>query len=145
MALKKGKSDSLRQLLKEDLLKRDKQVAPDPNAAPNQGGEDMTKVLVEVTSVNVTELSQAVQNGDVRDAIDDAFGGSTVQAIETLVTELANPATRQAGGLDKSLMAEIGKAYRAAHDKFKADNDEKNAERSMGAMQAVKRIMDMMS
>ena len=141
MPPRKGKSDALRQLLKEDLMKQP------PKPQPTQGGNDMSNQVQQFTQdQKVIALAQAVQNSAVMDEVRGELGDTTADAIIEFSHDLSNGKPEKAGsGLDKSLMAEIGKAYRTAYDNFNAAGDTKNAERSMGAMQAVKRIMDMMS
>jgi hypothetical protein len=48
-----------------------------------------------------------------------------------------------AGSLDTALMSEIGKAYRERYEEAVAQKDEENKNKMIGAMFAIKRIMEM--
>ena len=86
-------------------------------------------------------LKDMLNNDVIEEQLDSEYDGRYVEGAKEFVEEVE--ITQDASNLDTALLQEIGKAYRFEYDKAKAAGDEKLAERHLGSMLAIKRIIDM--
>ena len=100
----------------------------------NEQDKDIAKYAIEL-------FKDMMKDSSISDILDEEFKEEYVDAAEEFLDEVT--LTQEAANLDTALMQEIGKAYRFEYDKAKEAGDEKLAERHLGAMLAIKRLMDM--